>query len=231
MKIKGEITMKNNHGFGEELKVGFETNLTVEAKVSLNPIRSIFEVLGTLAKYPQLLLNPRMTLCEDDFVQTFHQMVFSAIKDIICKDNSIKRLTEVDIDNYLSTDTELYELWTNCNGIYYMREAIEFSNKHTFKIHYRELKKHTLMQQFACAGIDISSVHDYLQTDLPLLSKSEKRVRTLTYEELESELIPLGKGNDDMQQLLSDQQQLIDTHISILMRRKQELQSLQEKLK
>ncbi|MCU4956901.1 hypothetical protein OB990_11955 [Bacillus cereus] len=223
--------MKNNHGFGEELKVGFETNLTVEAKVSLNPIRSIFEVLGTLAKYPQLLLNPRMTLCEDDFVQTFHQMVFSAIKDIICKDNSIKRLTEVDIDNYLSTDKELYELWTNCNGIYYMREAIEFSNKHTFKIHYRELKKHTLMQQFVCAGIDINSVHDYLQTDLPLLCKSEKRVRALTYEELESELIPLGKGNDDMQQLLSDQQQLIDTHISILMKRKQELQSLQEKLK
>ncbi|EJS14932.1 hypothetical protein IKS_01591 [Bacillus cereus VDM062] len=228
--------MKNNedniwHGFGEPLKVGFETNLTIAAKVDLNPIRSIFEVLGILAKYPQLLLNPRMTLCEDDFVQTFHQMVFSAIKDIVCKDNSIKRLTEVDIDNYLSTDKELYEFWENCSGIEYMRDAIDLSNKHTFKIHYRELKKHTLMQHFACAGVDIRNVHDYLQTDLPLLRKSDERVRALTYEELESELIPLDKGNDDMQHLLSDQQQLIDSHISILMRRKQELQSLQEKLK
>ncbi|MBE3641225.1 hypothetical protein IMZ78_02670 [Bacillus anthracis] len=219
------------HAFGEPLKFGFGTYLTAKAKVDLNPIRSIFEVLGILAKYPQLLLNPRMTLCEDDFVQTFHQMVFSAIKDIVCKDNSIKTLTYVDIDNHLSKDKELYELWLYCNGIDYMRDAIELSNKHTFKIHYRELKKHTLMQHFACAGVDISSVHDYLQTDIPLLSRSEKRVRTLTYEELESELIPLGKGNDDMQQLLSDQQQLIDTHISILMKRKQELQSLQDKLK
>ncbi|PRD10418.1 hypothetical protein CQ058_10270 [Bacillus sp. MYb56] len=223
--------MEHNHGFGEPLKVGFKTNLTVEAKVDLNPIRSIFEVLGILAKYPQLLLNPRMTLCEDDFVQTFHQMVFSAIKDIVCKDNSIKRLTEVDIDNYLSTDKELYELWEDCNGIYYMGNAIELSNKHTFKIHYRELKKHTLMQHFACAGVDIRSVHDYLQTDLPLLSRSNKRVRALTYEELESELIPLGTGNSDMQQLLLDQQQLIDSHISLLRKRKQELQLLQDKLK
>ncbi|WP_242305739.1 hypothetical protein [Bacillus cereus group sp. BfR-BA-01451] len=227
--------MKNNenniwHGFGEP-HFGFETTFTRQARAEFNPVRDMFEVLGILAKYPQLLLNPKMTLCEDDFVQTFHQMVFSAIKNIVCKDNSIKTLTYVDIDNHLSTDDELYALWENCNGVYYMREAIEYSNKHTFKIHYRELKKHTLMRQFADAGVDISSVHDYLQTDLPLLSRSEKRVRALTYEELESELIPLGKGNDDMQQLLSDQQQLINTHISILMRRKQELQSLQDKLK
>ncbi|PGV58362.1 hypothetical protein COD94_24210 [Bacillus cereus] len=228
--------MKNNedniwHGFGEPLKIGFETTFTMKARAEFNPVRDMFEVLGTLAKYPQLLLNPRMTLCEDDFVQTFHQMVFSAIKNIVCKDNSIKTLTYIDIDNHLSTDDELYALWEKCSGIDYMRDAIEMSNKHAFKIHYRELKKHTLMRQFADAGVDISSVHDYLQTDLPLLSRSEKCVRALTYEELENELIPLGKGNDDMQQLLSDQQQLIETHISILMRRKQELQSLQEKLK
>ncbi|MGR5882753.1 hypothetical protein ACT7DC_21990 [Bacillus cereus] len=227
--------MKNNenniwYGFGEP-HFGFETTFTKQARAEFNPVRDMFEVLGTLAKYPQLLLNPKMTLCEDDFVQTFHQMVFSAIKNIVCKDNSIKTLTYVDIDNHLSTDDELYAMWEKCSGIDYMRDAIEMSNKHAFKIHYRELKKHTLMRQFADAGVDISSVHDYLQTDLPLLSRSEKCVRALTYEELENELIPLGKGNDDMQQLLSDQQQLIETHISILMRRKQELQSLQGKLK
>ncbi|HFK1791168.1 TPA: hypothetical protein ACGXGE_003949 [Bacillus pacificus] len=218
------------HGFGEE-KAVFESTLTGEKAKLLNPIRSVYQVLGTLARRPQTLLQPRMTLCEDDFLQNFHKMVFGTIKDIICKDNSIKRLTHVDIDNHLSTDDELYELWKDCNGIYYMQSAIEHSTNDTFKIHYRELKKHTLMRQFACADIDIQGVYDYMQNDLQLLMRSTKRVESLTLEELENALIPLGTGNSDMQQLLSDQQQAIDSHISMLMKRKQELHLLGEKIK
>ncbi|PGS29444.1 hypothetical protein COC55_06565 [Bacillus cereus] len=221
----------NKHGFGTEEKAVFESTLTREETKLLNPIRSVYQVLGTLARRPQLLLQPRMALCEDDFVQDFHKMVFGAIKDIICKDNSIKRLTHVDIDNHLSTDDELYALWEECNGIYYMQSAIEYSTNDTFKIHYRELKKHTLMRQFVCADIDIQGVYDYMQKDLRLLMRSTKRVESLTLEELENALIPLGTGNSDMQRLLSDQQHAIDSQIDMLVKRKKELESLQDKLK
>ena len=36
---------------------------------------------------------------------------------MICKDNDIKRLTEIDIDNHLSAFVELYEIWNDYNGL------------------------------------------------------------------------------------------------------------------
>ncbi|MFS8185618.1 hypothetical protein ACMG4J_02515 [Rossellomorea marisflavi] len=192
--------------------------------------RSIYQVLGTLAKFPQLLLNPRMDLSEDDFVHPLHKTTFVAIKDIVCKDHSIKKLTHKDIDDFLSEFDELYGVWNQYNGLHYLEKAIEHSNANTFKIHYQEIKKYWLMRKFANAEVDVNKVYNYLKTDLKLLSKNKDQFESLSVEDLERQLMKIGKGNTVFQKQLLDKETEIDSQIALLMKRKQELNILRKKL-
>jgi hypothetical protein len=99
------------HGFGTNNETG------ANSLIMLNPVRSYYQVLGTLAKFPMLLLQPKMNLSEDDFLHDFHKIVFMAIRDIVCKDNKIKEVTYVDIDDHVSQFAELYEVWNVNDGI------------------------------------------------------------------------------------------------------------------
>lgn len=223
--------MKNinvKHGFGET-EVLNETNRK-DNLVLLQPVRSIYQVLGTLAKFPELLLNPKMNLNEDDFIQSFHKLVFVTIKDMICKDNSIKSITHIDIDDFLSGNAELYELWEQNKGLYYMEQAIKNSNANAFKIHYREVKKYALMRQFTSAGVDVTALFKYYESDLNVFSESKQQFDDLELDAVENQLIELGKSNGELQQQLLYKQTEIDSQIDMLMKRKQELNDLGEKL-
>ncbi|MFJ5751657.1 hypothetical protein ACIP97_24290 [Peribacillus frigoritolerans] len=211
------------HGFGTN-------NETESSNAMLNPVRSNYQVLGTLAKFPKLLLNPKMNLSEDDFLQDFHKIVFMAIKNIICKDNSIKEITHVDIDDHLSQFAELYKVWNVNDGISYMKKSIEHANSNAFKLHYREIKKYTLVRQFVGAGIDVSGVLKYYETDLKLYTESRKQFELLRLEEIEKQLIEIGKGNAELQDQLSYRQEEIDSQIAMLQKQKQELKDFRKKL-
>ncbi|MEJ9232227.1 hypothetical protein LAV79_22780 [Peribacillus butanolivorans] len=211
---------------------GFGTNNEMEQSsiMMLNPVRSYYQVLGTLAKFPMLLLNPKMNLSEDDFLQDFHKIVFKAIKDIICKDNSIKAITYVNIDDHLSQFAELYEVWNVNDGIRYMKKSIEHANGNAFKLHYREVKKYTLVRQCVSAGVDVTGVLKYYETDLKLYTESVKQFELLGLDEIEKQLIELGKGNEELQYQLSYKQEEIDSQIAMLMKQKQELNDFRKKL-
>ncbi|MFS8601542.1 hypothetical protein LRO89_02965 [Priestia megaterium] len=223
--------MKNiiiNNGFGITEAVNITNGK--ENLSSLQAVRSVYQVLGTLAKFPQLLLQPTMNLSEDDFIHPFHQMVFVAIKDMVCKDNAIKRITHIDIDDFLSVNDELYELWKQNNGLYYMKNAIESSNSSAFKIHYRQVKKYTLMRQFASSGVDITSLFEYYETDLKKFTESKDKFNSLALDEVEQQVIELGKENEELKQQLTYKQMEIDSQIDMLMKQKRELNKLKGKL-
>lgn len=211
------------------MKIGFGESQSQYLTLLHSP-RNIYQVLGTLAKFPQLLLNPRMDLCEVDFVHPLHKAIFVAIKGIVCKDHSIKKLTHKDIDDFLSEFAELYEVWNQYNGLHYLEKAIEHSNANVFKIHYQKIKKYSLMRQFASAGVNVNQVYNYLEPDLTLLSKDREQFESLSVDDLEGQLMKIGKGNKVFQKQLIDKEMEIANHIALLMKRKQELKILREKL-
>lgn len=208
-------------GFGDARIKDLET---------LNPVRSYYQVLGTLAKFPQLLLHPRMDLREDDFFQEFHKVVFISIRNMVYKDNKLKTITYVDIDDHLSQNSELYEIWKRYDGMDYMRNAIKHSNSDAFKLHYRTLRKYTLMRQFVNAGVDVTGLFKYYESDLHLYTQSRKQFELLELDEVENQLIEAGKGNVELQQQLSYKMDEIDNQIAMLMKQKQGLNDLKEKL-
>jgi len=186
--------------------------------------------LGTLAKFPQLLLDTKMVLSEDDFVHPLHRTIFVAIKDIVCKDNSIKGMTHKDIDDYLSGFDELYGIWNQYNGLYYMEQAIEHSNANTFKLHYQELLKYSLMRQFGKNGVDVTQVYDYLETDLKHWIVNRQQFEAMDREDVEKQLMALGKGNVQLQNQLSNTENEIDSQIKFLMVKKKNIADLRKKL-
>jgi len=222
MKIIAE-NPKFGFGYAEEI------NKTTYIK-TLQPVRSIFQILGTLAKFPQLLLNLRMNLSQNDFIQDCHQIMFIAIQDIVCKDNTVKSITHIDIDNHLSKFDDLYQLWNEYDGLSYMREAIEYSNGDTFKYHYRELKKFSIMRDFAFAGVDVVSLFNYLESDLELHVQSKKDFESLEYETVENKLIELGRGNEGLIHQLNYTVEEINNQIALLEKQKQQIILLREKL-
>ncbi|MGG4467390.1 hypothetical protein ABER68_05030 [Paenibacillus alvei] len=211
------------------MKIGFG-DVQKENLGLLKSTRSIYQVLGTLAKFPKLLLNPRMDMTEDDFIHPLHKVIFESIKALVCRDNSMKRLTHKDVDDFLADFDELYVIWDQYNGMYYLEKAIEHSNTNTFKIHYQSIKKYTLMREFAAASIDVNKVYNYLEIDLMLLSKNKGQFETLSLKDLEGQLINVGKGNTLLQKQLLDKETEINSQITLLIKRKQELNKLREKL-
>ena len=55
-----------------------------------------------------------------------------------------------------------------------MRKAIEHSTSNTFKIHYQEVKKYSLLGEFVNAGVDVTKLLLYCETDLNKWIESRK---------------------------------------------------------
>lgn len=143
---------------------------------NLNPIRSVYSVLGILCNKPQLVRNPEMPLNQDDFSQKFHQNIFAAINNIAYSDSEIERISAVDIDNYLAQYPQNYKIWEQHGGFEYIQSCIENANINTYKSNFFRLKKFALLRDFVEQGIDVSSLYDYKSTDL---AKQEQEMKQL----------------------------------------------------
>lgn len=151
---------------------------------NLNPIRSVYTVLGVLCNAPQILRNPDMPLEEGDFYQAFHKNIFSAINNIVYSDTSVEKLTPVDIDNYLAQYPQNYEIWEKHNGFQYLTSAIENVNMKTYKSNYWRVKKFAMLRDYVNAGIDVTSIYDYRLTDLKQQEEQMKEMDKMTIDQM-----------------------------------------------
>ena len=133
---------------------------------NLNPVRSIYTVLGILCNAPQTVRDPEMPLSEDDFLQAFHKNIFAAINNIAYSDHAVEKVTAVDIDNYLAQFPQNYKIWEQHNGFEYIESAIENVNMNTYKNNYWRVKKFALLRDYVNTGIDVTDLYDYKLNDL-----------------------------------------------------------------
>ena len=67
----------------------------------LNPQSAIANILGSICQKPELLIDNNVKLEKDDFVLKFHQIVFTAINNIIADVGTEKSISVFDVDTYL----------------------------------------------------------------------------------------------------------------------------------
>lgn len=119
---------------------------------------AVVQVIGCLIQKPDLLLDDRYKLTTNDFPERFHQIVFSAINNLI--NSGISTLGVVEIDSYLSNYEKQYKIFNDNNGMKYIEDAISLSNIKNFEYHYNRIKKFSLLEQLKSNGFDITEIYD-----------------------------------------------------------------------
>jgi replicative DNA helicase len=160
------------------------TDVTSVLIANLNPVRSVYSVIGVLMNNPQLVRNPEMPLDESDFYQAFHKNIFAAINNIAYSDASVEKITPVDIDNYLAQFPQNYKIWEQHNGFDYVTSAMENANPKTYKSNYWRLKKFAMLRDYVNVGIDVTSIYDYRLTDLKQQEEQMKKLDKMTIDQI-----------------------------------------------
>lgn len=117
---------------------------------------AVNEVLGSILTHPELLKEFKITT--NDFVETFHKLVFGAINNLA--KSGVKVIDAVAIDEYLSHYETQYILFKKNNGIEYLERIAEACEPVNARYYYEQLKKFTLLRRYVEHGIDVSEFYD-----------------------------------------------------------------------
>lgn len=146
----------------------------------LNPQRPLFALFGSLCRNPSLLKNPEFNLSEMDFQLELHKIIFSSLNNIATSSIGLNKITEIDVDNYLSSYPTLYQLWEKYSGFQYLRDCINHTNEDTFNTNYEKVKKFSLLRFYQNMGIDVTDLYDYTATDIIDLDNGMKKIDSMT---------------------------------------------------
>ena len=103
---------------------------------------SILQIIGSLMKHPQYLSeSDKYCLTPDDFHSKFEKYLFLAIENLYV--DGAKRITPIDVENYLETNEVGKLVFKQNNGIEYLQDAEYLSEEQNFSYYYKKLKKKT----------------------------------------------------------------------------------------
>ena len=145
---------------------------------NLNPIRDIYNVIGSICQDTELLRHEDTKLKPDDFMQELHQIVFKAINNIVynASGDKVTTVTAVDIDNYLSLYPTQYKKWNDQNGFEYIENCLKHANREVYWQSYNRVKKMSLLRAYVNRGFDVSELYDWETDDFLTREKSLKEL-------------------------------------------------------
>ena len=145
---------------------------------NLNPIRDIYNVIGSICQDTELLRHEDTKLKPDDFMQELHQIVFKAINNIVynASGDKVTTVTAVDIDNYLSLYPTQYKKWNDQNGFEYIENCLKHANREVYWQSYSRVKKMSLLRAYVNRGFDVSEIYDWETDDFLTREKSLKEL-------------------------------------------------------
>lgn len=127
--------------------------------------RSIMQVLGGLMLNTNIInRTDKYSFHEEDFDSTFYISIFGAINNL--KINGLKKVTPIDIDNYLSSRPQLYKLFNEKNGLEQTTEFLKTAEVGHFDSYYQRMKKFTLLRMYNNNGINIEWLYDPSTLDI-----------------------------------------------------------------
>ena len=120
----------------------------------------IQEVLGHLANNPTLLSQTdKFNLSVNDFNTRFQKYIFTAISGLYSQ--GMKKISVIDIENYLSSNPKAIHTFTEQNGREYIQDILDLVAEDTsgFQYYYLKLKKINLLRDLQKQGFDISDYY------------------------------------------------------------------------
>lgn len=152
----------------------------------LNPQQSIANLLGSICNEPKLLIDNNVHLEKDDFVLKFHQIVFTAINNIVSKVGTEKPISAFDVDVYLRNFESYYQVWKDSRGLDYMQACIDSSNSATFDLNYQVVKKMSLLRMYKSKGFSLEDIYDYTTTDPNKFARQQKQLSKMSLDDIVS---------------------------------------------
>lgn len=146
--------------------------LTNSALLEFQDRNAIRQVLGCLLNNPQLIKMYPLELY--DFVDVFHQIIFSVIKNL-----AREGAEEIELDDiivYLEAKYPTkYQKFIKLDGERYVLDAKELAHPKTFKANYEEIRKWAALRAIAQHGIDVSEFFDPNETDPQIIEETSDR--------------------------------------------------------
>jgi len=119
---------------------------------------AVINVIASLIRQPNLLLDARYPLTPDDFPERFHKIVFGAVEHLVR--SGARQISEVDIDNFLAAYPEQHRVFTENAGMDYITQALEITSNDNYAYYHATLKKCALLNALHDVGFDISPFYD-----------------------------------------------------------------------
>ena len=120
---------------------------------------AIMQVIGCVFNNPHLLdFTDKYTITEDDFPDTFHQIVFGAIYKI--HELGATAVTLENISDFFSTRPKSAAVFKQNKGEEWLMKVADSSMPSSFDYYYNRLKKFTLLRAYDNYGINVSDIYD-----------------------------------------------------------------------
>lgn len=150
----------------------------------LNPQSAIASILGSLCQKPELLVDNNVRLEKNDFVLQFHQIVFTAINNIVSEVGTEKPISVFDVDVYLKNFESYYQVWKDSKGLDYLQSCIDNANPATFDLNYQVVKKMSLLRMFKSRGFSLEGIYDFATTDLNKFARQQEQLVKMSLEDI-----------------------------------------------
>ena len=119
---------------------------------------SMQQVIGALIKNPKILSEvDKYNLSIGDFPSKLEKYIFSAIYGLYY--GGARKITILDIENYLGTDPVAKQFFESHNGIEYLQDVEELTSVENFQYYYDRLKKFNLLKDLSKKGFDTTSIY------------------------------------------------------------------------
>jgi len=158
----------------------------MNTKAQYQDKQSIFQILGCLLKRPDLLDDEKNYLVNDDFIERFHKIVFSAIQNL--HSTGVEVIDFIAIDNCLNHFPQQYKNFEENNGLEYLQNALDLSEIDNFRYYYTRVKKFSLLRRLEDSGIDVSDLYKENMSVQELMSFDELSIDGIL-EEIEKKFI------------------------------------------
>lgn len=152
----------------------------------LNPQSAIANILGSICKKPELLVDNNVRLEKDDFVLKFHQVVFAAINNIVANVGTEKPISAFGVDTYLRNFEGHYQVWKENRGLDYLQACIDNADLNTFNLNYQTVKKMSLLRLYKSKGFSLEGIYDYTTTDPNKLAKQQEQLAKMSLDDIVS---------------------------------------------
>lgn len=163
----------------------------------LNPQQAVANILGSICNEPKLLIDNNAHLEKDDFVLKFHQIVFTAINNIVSDVGTEKPISTFDVDTYLKNFEVYYQVWKDSKGLDYLQSCVDNANSNTFDLNYKTLKKMSLLRLYRSKGFSLEGIYDFTSTDLNKFAKQQEQLAKMSLDDIVSYFDTLSQNIKD----------------------------------